>query len=284
MRVHVVGKNPCAVAVRSDLARIGPLVVTPYAPAFTVVIEEEDGLACPVVDGVDSEIERRVVYHLGEACQAGLHLQRFGGNRSDSEIRIRVAPEEPQRHAVEIALRRALSEIAQGKPLKKRRWNLGNAAGFFGFLVFLAVLLLVPAPLAPAPLAPDSLSSQPLFQTSRSPPRSLLFQTARGVLTVQFWDGLNIIRAGDSVNNAVRVNCIIGCAGGGGGGTSSNLRRRLPGNGHGGRLQRRDQHAGGPRIRPRLRGRDAVRSGSQSPQDRQWRLRGSWHVHGSLPC
>jgi hypothetical protein len=42
---------------------------------------------------------------------------------------------------------------------------------------------------------------------------------AQSVLVNGFWDGLVIVRPIDSVNNAVRVNCILGCTSGGGGGT-----------------------------------------------------------------
>jgi hypothetical protein len=122
MRVAVQGDNPCAIALRSDLARMGTLVVTDFRPAFTIVVAEVEGLFMPVVDGVDSETERRIVYHLGERWGLGVHLKRAGGNRRDDELHVQVAPDDEMRHAVEVAVRIGLSEIAQGR--KRSFWSV----------------------------------------------------------------------------------------------------------------------------------------------------------------
>lgn len=181
MRVSVKGDSPCAVALRSDLARMGPLVVVETLANFTVVIVESEIEKWPVVDGVDSETERRVVYHLGENCPMGVMLKRSGGNRRDDELVITVPASDEIRVAVCVGIRRGLAEIAQNAR--------GTRRGIFNRKRLLWATILLT-------LLPKSVFAQ-------------------GHQVVDFWDGLKIYHAVDASNNALRVNVVAGGAGGG---------------------------------------------------------------------
>jgi hypothetical protein len=160
-----------------------------FNPDFEVTLAE-DQIEHVLVDGVDSEIERLAINEMEKLGVETFLLQRAGGVRSDRAIKVIY----PKQHTlrVEQGLLRAILrytkstkdkikkiEKAISTPAKKRSL-LKRILPFLFFLV-----------------AP-SLQAQP--------------QPWYPINITRFWSGSVAVNAGDSANNALRVNCISGCS------------------------------------------------------------------------
>jgi hypothetical protein len=186
MRICVIGENATAAAIRGNLQHAGFVVVDRFA-AYTIDITEAP-VDQPIVDGVDSELERHFVNLLAERTPSGrVLLQRAGGNQDDRTLVITVAPTEDERRAVEIAAIGALGKATRVRARRDRRWWP------FGFAALLLALGAAPA------VAQQSATMQGRDATT----------------------GALVPNLADADSNAIRVLCVGGtCTGSGGAGGS----------------------------------------------------------------
>lgn len=118
LRVRVTGDNETATVVRGTLQR-GGFVVTDAWPRIAIEIVEAD-VPQPILDGVDSELERHLLAAVADRTPSGqVLIQRAGGVRSDQAMRITVPARDEERVAMETALLRGLDRYARGG---RRRW------------------------------------------------------------------------------------------------------------------------------------------------------------------
>ncbi|HET9321443.1 MAG TPA: hypothetical protein VFO27_16755 [Bryobacteraceae bacterium] len=123
MRVLVSGDCHTAKALRGNLAR-HDFHLTGHFPDFTVWIEEQAGLARPLLDSVHSELEQAILRHLRKQTTTPVEIHTAGGIESDREVRIVVPPVEEERRAVEVGVFRALLELSgQDRAARKSWWR-----------------------------------------------------------------------------------------------------------------------------------------------------------------
>lgn len=118
MRVRVTGSNKDAVKLLSDLLedpRVGH-TVTEIWPRYTVHLEHS--LDMVSVDGVDSDLESRIVDNIAELTAEPILLKRAGGIRNEQEIRVGV-PDRLCEKVVQGALR-GLMQLGQ----RRKLWGL----------------------------------------------------------------------------------------------------------------------------------------------------------------
>ncbi len=114
LRVIVHGENDTAKAVRGVLLQ-GGFVVTDNLARLELTIDE-GSVAEPVLDGVDGELERHLLSAIADLTPSGrVLIQRQGGNRSDSAMRITVPTSDAERVAMETAILRALHGYVRGR-------------------------------------------------------------------------------------------------------------------------------------------------------------------------
>jgi hypothetical protein len=107
LRVIINGDNDTAKAVRGILLQ-GGFVVTTRLARLELTIEEAD-IPEPVLDGVDSELERQLLAAIADRTPSGrVLIQRSGGIRSDQAMRIVVPAVDEERVAMETAILRGL--------------------------------------------------------------------------------------------------------------------------------------------------------------------------------
>jgi hypothetical protein len=119
MRIYVTGDNDAAKLTRASLSRAG-FVVAAETPSYhewspfayrLVTIEESQDAAEPEVDGIDCELERRIVQAIAGLSTSGrVLLHRRGGVQSDREIRIVVPANDHDRDAVALGVTRGLAQ------------------------------------------------------------------------------------------------------------------------------------------------------------------------------
>ena len=118
MRVRVTGSNRDAVRLLSDLLedpRVGYTVAEIW-PRYTVYLESSAEMVS--VDGVDSDLESRIVDNIAELTGEPLLLKRAGGIRNEQEIRIGV-PDRLQEKVVQGTLR-GLMQLGK----RRKFWGL----------------------------------------------------------------------------------------------------------------------------------------------------------------
>ena len=125
MRVLIAGDNPTAKALRGYLAR-HDFHLTSHAPDYTVRIDEDPSALRPSLDSVHGELEQAILRHLRKQTVTAIEIHNSSGVASDREVRIVAPPAEEERRAIEVAVFRALLEIAGQKEAagvrEKRRW------------------------------------------------------------------------------------------------------------------------------------------------------------------
>jgi hypothetical protein len=121
MRVLVSGDSPTAKALRGNLAR-HDFHLTGHFPDFTVWIEEQAGLARPLLDSVHCELEQAILRHLRKQTITPVEIHTAGGIGSDREVRIVVPPVEEERRAVEVGVFRALLELSGQTQTADKSW------------------------------------------------------------------------------------------------------------------------------------------------------------------
>lgn len=85
MRIEIVGTNLAADTLRGYIHKLGYAVVKSL-PTFTIYLEEAGSDF--IIDGVDSDLERRILYHMEDLGAERFILQRKDGIRSDREIKV----------------------------------------------------------------------------------------------------------------------------------------------------------------------------------------------------
>jgi hypothetical protein len=85
LRIEINGDNLAARTLIGYVNKLGFAVVR-VLPTFTIHLEEEGNDF--IVDGVDSDLERRILFHMEDLGTEKFILQRKGGIRSDREIKI----------------------------------------------------------------------------------------------------------------------------------------------------------------------------------------------------
>ena len=86
MRLSIKGESISAKAVRCGLELEG-LPITNIAPDYIIEISETVR-DLPVIDSVDSELERRVINQVAKQADTAIYLQRPGGNQSEFKLTI----------------------------------------------------------------------------------------------------------------------------------------------------------------------------------------------------
>jgi hypothetical protein len=121
VRLNVVGQNETADALRGTL-RLAGYVLSTYMPHLTIYVDE-GAESQPIVDGVDSPLERSIVNEIAKLTPSGnILLQRGEGIGDAQSIRV-VSPAIPaERAAVETGIRRGIDRIAQ-KPQSWEFWK-----------------------------------------------------------------------------------------------------------------------------------------------------------------
>lgn len=114
MRILVAGDNPTAKALRGYLAR-HDFHLTNHAPDYTVRIDEDPNGVRPSLAGIPCELEQTILRHLRKQTATPIEIHSLTGVQSDREVRIVAPPVEEERHAVEVAVFRALLEISGQK-------------------------------------------------------------------------------------------------------------------------------------------------------------------------
>jgi hypothetical protein len=165
MTIYIPGDTVTARQLRGLLHQAGLDVRadTParfHVPRVAVTITITEALvACPIVDGIDSDLERRAVNAIAELTPSGrILLQRSGGVQSDRALAITVSPIDEERAAVVTGLYRALR---QGETPRRARpgW------GFFGGAKAAAVaVLLVALPLLAVAQPLPAMVAMPTLQ------------------------------------------------------------------------------------------------------------------------
>jgi len=114
MRILIAGDNPTAKALRGCLAR-HDFHLTAHAPDYMVHIDEDPAAARPSLAGISCELEHAIQRHLRKQTATPIEIHNPTGNQTDREVRIVAPPAEEERHAVEVAVFRALLEISGQK-------------------------------------------------------------------------------------------------------------------------------------------------------------------------
>ena len=114
MRIRVEGDNPTAKALRGYLAR-HDFHLTVHAPDYTVHIDEDPAAVRPSLAGMPCELEQTILRHLRKQTGTPIEIHSPAGVKSDREVRLVAPPVEEERHAVEVAVFRALLEISGQK-------------------------------------------------------------------------------------------------------------------------------------------------------------------------
>lgn len=122
-RVIVYGTCEAAKGLRTLIERDDVLVHGRMRADLRIQLSDGD-IDCPQVDGVDSEIARLIVKHLGELSPSGrvLVLYAAGEVHKDHTIAITLPRGEANAYAAEHALYRALLTVARPRrPWWKRK-------------------------------------------------------------------------------------------------------------------------------------------------------------------
>ena len=213
MRISIIGTSESAAVLRGKLRKSGFVIVEENSRYdYRVYLEEVAGLAYTTVDGIDSTLEANIVNKLEQHGIEQILLKRAGGIRSDRSIKIIFAPihQEQIEAGIYDGLRIELGVVIPKEKSKKRATK--TITGMLVVTATLAAIFGYAASASPSDMV-DLYSVNPtLYQVTNFP-------------IVRFWSGSVVVNAGDSVNNALRVNCILGCGGGPGGGlTDAELR------------------------------------------------------------
>lgn len=118
MRVRVIGNSQSAAAVRASLHLAG-VVVSDSGYGYTVEVNDETEFSIPTVDGVDSDLERKMVNCICVAAETSIVLLRPGGIQSDRHIRIGI-PVDDAAHLVEKGIMRAVVQMLVPAPRPER--------------------------------------------------------------------------------------------------------------------------------------------------------------------
>lgn len=207
MRINIKGTSESAAVLRGYFIKAG-YVISSQSPDYTVHLSDRGEKNRVTVDGIDCELERKVLYELESQGVPEFHLKRAGGVRSDREISITHHVDDSKK--IEIALFHAvLRELGHKKVPEVVKDRVKSGIG-----VLIAFILLT----SPAHSA---------VPKNYVPFNPLLLQPTNFPI-VRFWDGSSVVNAGDSANNALRVNVV---AGGASGGTSSTFGAAFPATG-----------------------------------------------------
>lgn len=171
MRIEIIGDNLASRTLTGYIHKLGYAVVKSL-PTFTIYLEEAGDDF--IIDGIDSDLERRILFHMEDLGAERFILQRKGSIRSDREIRVSYPAGKDEVVARGIA--RAIQEAKPKSIFNKK---------LFGILVL-------------GILSAGKLEAQ-----------QFIYGRA--------WDSVNLaaVDSGDSVNRAIRVNCVTGCGGAG---------------------------------------------------------------------
>lgn len=201
MRVHVIGDNSTAKAIRTTIARDASLVLHRALPAITVEIKEED-VRYPEIDGIDGEAEQTLLRHLGKLSPSGGVLVKLIGGHvfRDDHVALTIPAHNPaEAKAAERAVYRMLLSMARPNSvsLLTSWWRL--LGGWRGLAGLLAALV--------------SIGVALWLSGVRLQAQQQVVVTGRDASTRAV-----VADVADSTDKALRVKCISGCSGGGGGG------------------------------------------------------------------
>lgn len=111
MRIFVTGKHP-SVKVLERLLEANGYTISDYNPFLKIYLEYTPDHHI-IVDGVDSEFERRVINNIAEITPSQILLNRADGIESDQEMRIFVNSDSAACDAVERGVLRAIMQVTR---------------------------------------------------------------------------------------------------------------------------------------------------------------------------
>lgn len=187
MRVKIIGDNLAARTLKGYLEHIGYAIVKDY-PNFEIEFVEGKSENGFIIDGVDSDLERRIIFHLEDLGVDTFTLQRKGGIRNELACKITypvsINPDEPTRDEITArAVARSIQEVYKG-PEKV--------------------------------IEPPEVVSKPWYKKLFLLPLLVLMfpniTQAQDFVYGRAWDSVNIaaVDPGDSTNRALRVNLVAG--------------------------------------------------------------------------
>ena len=124
MRIHVIGENPTAKAVRGSLFR-HDFHLTARDPDWTIHIEEPGGTTKPTLDGGGGELEQAILRHLRKQSAPGVEIQTGPRPMGGREMRIAAPAADTDRKAVASSVLQALLDLGEQAliaGLSKTRW------------------------------------------------------------------------------------------------------------------------------------------------------------------
>lgn len=193
MRLCVQGHCEAARVLRTRLESRGYYLVPivkgiPLFPDYTVYLDRNDDLFTVQIDSIDCSLERRALNLIQEQGVPEFILKRADGIKNNTAIHVSY----PQRYEMQVerGLYQALVQELGGRLSFTKR-----------LLAALGLSLLISTSASPDALKPAWVYSPALY-----------FQNFP---IVRFWDGTNVVNAGDFANNAVRVNVVASTGGGG---------------------------------------------------------------------
>jgi len=217
MRIQIIGDCDSAKSLRGLLGRAG-FAISDKNSFYTINLTQNDSLSYVQVDSIDCELERTIIQCIGELGVKQFLLRRDFAMPSDREITITLP--EHLSYEVEIGIMRAMIRCVTPKNVEVEMIPPTKWYKRFLHKKLLPIILF---------LLPTISEAFPLNSQVRYIPfNPMLLQTTNFPI-VRFWDGSQIVNAGDAVNNAVRVNIVAG--GAAGGGTSSTFGAAFPATG-----------------------------------------------------
>jgi hypothetical protein len=206
LRIKITGNNLAAQTLSGYIHRLGYATVN-HLPTFSIELEEKGSEF--ILDGVDSELERRLLYHLEDLGIGKFIIQRAGGVRSENAIKVTYPVGSDE--VVARAFARVIQEI---KP--KSFWN----KKLFSLPLFLLLLSgRVEAQQFIYGRAWDSVNLAPVDagdSTNRAFRVNVVAGAAGGgIAQLQARSAGNVWTdigySGGNLN--VPVNCVVGCSG-----------------------------------------------------------------------
>lgn len=198
MRIKVKGDCTAAKVLRGYLEEKGNCRIVDKVPDYSVYLTRDDTLEMVTVDSIDCDLERFAINQMYEKGVPEFRLKRAGGVQNDNEIHISYPGVHEE--AVELGLYRALTHHDWKREPKLIKGGIRRAA---------AVALWLGLVLLGSIAHTDEL---PLYFVRPLP--KFYFQVNFPIIRVMGTDG-TLVRVGDSVNSAVRVNVIASSASGG---------------------------------------------------------------------
>lgn len=182
MRIEILGDCESAEVLRQQLDENGILSLLPQYKIELVELDHDPANQQTIVESVDSDLERQILLELREMGVGQILLK--GPSVDSDSIKFQF----DRNLSIPIVRSILVSVLKLTADEKKPESREPKLPWWKRVITSLFILL--------------SLSGRTEAQLQYP--------------IVRFWDGANIVNGGDLANNAIRVNCVVGCGAGGG--------------------------------------------------------------------